>query len=197
MWYVLKTRTGEEEKLTELIHKMVPKELYEECFVIYQEQLWRRQQQNFIHVKRAFPGYVFITSKEPEALFFCMKKVPVMAKLMTDDEFFFLFVEKEEAELLQKIMDQNHVIGLSYLLTDGEGNIQQVSGPLEVCVPQIVRCQYSKRHVLVRLKLLGKEKTILFGIVLKEDLGQELRYGKVETPVNGIEKRRFSCGGIY
>lgn len=197
LWYVLQTKTGEEEKLAELIYKMVPKELYGECFVIYQEQLWRRQKQNYIHVKRAFPGYVFITSKEPEALFFCMKKVPVMAKLMADDESFFLFVEKEEAEFLQKIMDQNHVIGLSYLLTDGKGNIQQVSGPLEACVSQIVRCQYGKRYVLVRLKLLGKEKAILLGIVLKEDLDQELRYGKVEAPVNGMERRRFSCGGIY
>ncbi|RKJ05558.1 hypothetical protein D7X87_07695 [bacterium D16-54] len=172
LWYVLQTRTGEEGKLTELIHKMVPKELYEDCFVIYQEQLWRRRQKNFVHVKRAFPGYVFITSNQPEALFFCLKKVPAMAKLMIDDECFFLFVEKEEADFLQKIMDENHVIVLSYLLTDGKGNILQVSGPLKACVSQIVACRYGKRHVLVRLKLLGKEKTILLGIVLKEDLDQ-------------------------
>ena len=194
LWYVLQTRTGEEGKLTELIHKMVPKELYEDCFVIYQEQLWRRRQKNFVHVKRAFPGYVFITSNKPEALFFCLKKVPAMAKLMLDDESFFLFVEKEEAEFLQKIMDQNHVIVLSYLLTDGKGNILQVSGPLKACVSQIVQCRFGKRYVLVRLKLLGKEKTILLGIVLKEDMEQELWYGKVEMPVGAMERGRFSCG---
>lgn len=194
LWYVLQTRTGEEEKLTELIHKMVPKELYEDCFVIYQEQLWRRQQKNFVHVKRVFPGYVFITSNQPKALFFCLKRVPAMAKLMLDDESFFLFVEKEEADFLQKIMDQNHVIVLSYLLTDGKGNILQVSGPLKACVSQIVQCRFGKRYVLVRLKLLGKEKTILLGIVLKEDLEQELWYGEVEMPVRMLERRRFSCG---
>ena len=90
LWYVLQTRTGEEEKLTGLIRRMVPRELYKECFVVYQEQLWRRQQKNFVHVKRAFPGYVFIISKEPEALFFCLKKVPAMAKMMADEDFFFL-----------------------------------------------------------------------------------------------------------
>ena len=186
LWYVLQTRTGEEEKLAGLVHRMIPKELYGECFVIYQEQLWRRQQQNFIHVKRAFPGYVFITSREPKALFFCLKKVPVMAKMMANDECFFLSVEKEEVEFLQRIMNRNHVIGLSYLLTDGKGKILQVSGPLEVCVPQIVKCRYGKRNVLVRLKLLGKEKTVLLGIVLKEDLEQGLgewkgERGKQET----------------
>ena len=72
LWYVLQTRAGQEEKLAELISKMIPRGLYGECFVVYQEQLWRRKQQSFVHVKRAFPGYVFITSREPEALFFCL-----------------------------------------------------------------------------------------------------------------------------
>lgn len=182
LWYVLQTKTGEEEKLIELIHKLVPKELYKECFVIYQEQLWRRQQHNFVHLKRVFPGYVFIASKDPEALFFCLKRVPAMAKLMADDESFFLSVEKEETQFLQKIMNKDHVIGLSYLLTDGKGTILQVSGPLETCLDQIVKCRYGKRHVLVRLKLLGREKTVMLGIVLKEDMEQRLQHGKNENP---------------
>lgn len=182
LWYVLQTKTGEEEKLIELIHKLVPKELYKECFVIYQEQLWRRQQHNFVHLKRVFPGYVFIASKDPEALFFCLKRVPAMAKLMADDESFFLSVEKEETQFLQKIMNKDHVIGLSYLLTDGKGTILQVSGPLETCLDQIVKYRYGKRHVLVRLKLLGREKTVMLGIVLKEDMEQRLQHGKNENP---------------
>ena len=178
MWYVLQTRTGEEEKLEGLIKRMVPKDLYGECFVICQEQLWRRRQQNFVHVKRAFPGYVFITSKEPKALFFCLKQVPAMARMIVDDEFSFLFVEREEAEFLKEIMDESHVIRLSYMLTDGRGQIQKVSGPLKACADRIVTCRYGKRHVLVRLKLLGKEKTVLLGIVLKEDVDRGSRYEK-------------------
>ena len=48
-WYVLQTRTGEEEKLVDLVHKLVPDYLYGACFVVRQEQLWRRRQQNLIH----------------------------------------------------------------------------------------------------------------------------------------------------
>ncbi|MCI9533384.1 MAG: hypothetical protein HFG53_01070 [Lachnospiraceae bacterium] len=188
LWYVLQTRTGEEEKLAGMIRALVPGNLYGECFVMYQEQLWRRQQQNFVHVKRVFPGYVFITSKEPEALFFCLKKVPAMAKLMADGDCCFLSVEKEEAAFLKKIMNPDHVIVLSYLLTDGKGNIRKVSGPLKNCVQQIVRCRYGKRHVLVRLNLLGEEKTILLGIILKEDVCEELRYGKVEAGIQVPEQ---------
>lgn len=170
LWYVLQTRTGKEEQLAELVQRMVPENLYGECFVIYQEQLWRRQKRNFVQIKRAFPGYVFITSNEPEALFFCLKQVPAMAKMIMDDDFSFLFVEREEAEFLEQIMDENHVIGLSYMQTDGKGKIQQVSGPLETCLNRIVKCRYGRRHVLVRLKLLGKEKMVLLGIIFKEDM---------------------------
>lgn len=188
LWYVLQTRTGEEEKLVGLIRKMVPGNLYGECFVIYQEQLWRRQEKNLVQVKRAFPGYVFITSKEPEALFFYLKQVPAMSKMMADDTYSFLFVEREEEEFLKQIMDENHVIGLSYLETDRKGKICQVSGPLENCVSQIERCRLGKRHVLVRLKLLGKEKTVLLGIVLDEDICRELKFGKVEAPIQVPER---------
>ncbi len=191
LWYVLQTRTGKEEKLAGLIQAVVPRHLYGECFVIYQEQLWRRRQENFVHVKRAFPGYVFITSKDPEALFFFLKQIPVRSKMMADDDFFFLAVEREESEFLKKIMDKDHVIGLSYLSTDGKGNIRHVSGPLKACKSQIVRCRFGKRNVLVRLKLLGEEKLVLLGIVLNDDICQELRYGKVEAPILVPERYRI------
>lgn len=187
-WYVLQTKTGEEQKLVLLIRKIVPGHLYNECFVVYQEQLWRRQGQNFVHVRRAFPGYVFITSDEPELLFLCLKQVPAMAKMIADGNYFFLPLEPGEAEFLGQIMNDGHVISLSYLSTDGHGDICQVSGPLAFCVSQIVRIRFGKRHVLVRLKLLGEEKTILLGIVLNEDICQELRYGKVEAPIQVPEE---------
>ena len=195
LWYVMQTRTGEEEKLAGLVRKMVPGDLYGECFVVYQEQLWKRKQKNVVHIRRAFPGYVFITSREPEALFFCLKQVPAMSKMIADDECFFLSVEKKESKFLRQIMDENHVIGLSYLSTDGNGKIRQVSGPLESCVPQLVRCRFGKRHVLVRLSLLGKEKTVLLGIILNEDICQELRYGKVEAPVKVPEQYQIKASG--
>ena len=34
---------------------------------------------------------------------------------------------------------------------------------------------FGKRHVLVRVKLHGEEKTVLFGIVLDEDICQGMR----------------------
>ena len=190
-WYVLQTRTGEEEKLVEMVRRVVPHPLYGECFVIYHEQVWRRQQKNFVQVRRAFPGYVFITSREPEALFFCLKKLPAMVKMMAHDDDFFLPVEAEEEAFLKQMMNEQHVIGLSYLETDGKGRILRAAGPIKSCISQIVRLKFGKRYALVRLRLLGREKEIFFGIVLKEDLKEELWYGKVEAPIRVPEKYCF------
>ena len=49
-WYVLQTKTGGEEKLADMIRKLLAPELYEECFTVYFEQLWRR---------RAMPLYMW------------------------------------------------------------------------------------------------------------------------------------------
>ena len=195
LWYVLQTKTGGEEKLVEMIHRMVPADLYGECFVIYHEQLWRRQQQTFIHVKRAFPGYVFITSREPEALFFCLKKLPAMTKMMVDEEKFFLSLELQESAFFLLFTNKQHVIGLSYLETDGKGRILRAAGPIKSGISQIVRLKFGKRYALVRLRLLGREKEIFFGIVLKEDLKEELWYGKVEAPIRVPEKYCFEKTG--
>lgn len=190
-WYVLQTTVGEEEKLVEMIHKIVPKHLYGECFVIYHEQLWRRKQKNFIQKKRAFPGYLFITSKEPKALFFCLKNLPAAAKLMTDDESFFLSVDPEETAFLEQITDEQHVIRLSYLETDGNGKILQVSKPLSTCQSQIVRFKFGKRYVLVRIQLLGRKKDMMFGIVLNEDVCREIQDKKTQIPSSFLNNIKY------
>jgi len=181
LWYVLQTETGREDNLVKLIRRIVPGHLYGECFVAYHERLWRRQKRNFIHVERVFPGYVFITSDDPEGLFLCLKEVPAMSRMMADGDFTFIPVDPDEATFLEQIMDEDHVMHLSYVATDGRDHVYQVSGPLEVCMSKIERFQFRKRYAVVHLSLLGKEKSILMGILLNEDIREELQFGKVEA----------------
>jgi len=191
LWYVLQTETGREGNLVKLIERIVPGYLYGECFVAYHERLWRRRQRNFIHVECAFPGYVFITSDDPEGLFLCLKQVPAMSKMMADGDFTFIPVDPEEASFLEQIMDEDHVMHLSYVATDGRDHVYQVSGPLEACMSKIERFQFRKRYAVVRLSLLGEEKSILMGILLNEDIREELRFGKVEA---SAEKQKGPIG---
>ena len=66
-WYLLKTWTGREEELVREVQKIIPPQMYEECFVIWQERIWRKQQKSIVHMEPLFPGCVFLTCREREA----------------------------------------------------------------------------------------------------------------------------------
>lgn len=183
MWYVVQTVTGREEELVHMIRDIIPSSLYVDCFVIYYERVWRKQQQSIVHVERLFPGYVFVVSAEPEELFLNLKKVPAMSKLIADGNHTFLSLEIDEETLFQNILGENHIIHLSYVKTDGKNHIRCIAGPLKNYMDQVVRFQLKKRYVIIRLKIMGIEKTVALGIILNEDIQQEITYGKVEIPM--------------
>ncbi len=187
-WYVIQTYTGGEEKLVEMIRRIVPVQYYDKCFVVYSEQLRHRQQENQIHVLRLFPGYIFISSDDIEQLFRCLKKVPAMTKIMSTDDFAFTPLCDGEAEFLLDIMDADHIVRLSYVATDGRDHVGYLSGPLERCRDKIQAYRFRKRYAVIRLMLEGKEKEVKLGIILNDDIRRELAYGKVEAAAELPEK---------
>ena len=172
LWYVLQTRTGEEGKLTELIHKMVPKELYEDCFVIYQERIWRKQQRSTVQLKSVFPGCIFLTCPVAKVSWQQLERIPAISRLIAFGGLSMFPMMEEDARFLEKISGDEHIIRLSYVLKDEEGNIRKLSGPLKDFLGQVERIQFKKRYVMARHRLWGEEKLFVLGIALKEDMEQ-------------------------
>ena len=173
LWYVIQTFTGREEKLIRMMRRIVPRELYGDCFAAYHEQLRHRGQENQIHVERIFPGYVFVTSDEPDRLFLFLKNVPAMSKMMSDGEFYFLPLETAEARLLADIMDEDHVIRLSYVATDGKDHISYVAGPLEAAI-----AAGAERIAGYQFRLLSATE-ILQGTGLRQSGGADQGAGEI------------------
>lgn len=192
LWYVIQTYTGKEEKVVEMIRRVVPREFYGDCFVVYHEQLMKRQNENRVHIERAFPGYAFITSDDAERLFHCLKYVPAMSKMMADGEFCFLALDPQEAVFLETITDADHVVRLSYVSTDGKDHVLYTAGPLQHCMRRVEKYRFRKRCALIRLKLPGEEKLVRVGILLNDDIRSELAYGKVEAPISVPERYRIA-----
>jgi len=182
MWYVLQTMTGKEEELVQLVKEIVPSDLYSDCFVAYYERVWRRQQESLVHVERLFPGYVFIITNEPKQLYMCLKNVPAMSRIIGDGSFTFIPLEEDEEAFFQKMLIDQRIVRLSYVELDGKSHIIRVTGPLKEYKSAVVRAQYKKRYVIIKVKMMGAYKTVALGVILKEDVQQEIRYGKVETP---------------
>lgn len=182
-WYLLKTWIGKEEDLVNEIRRTVPPSMYHECFVIYHERIWRKQQRSVVHMELLFPGYVFLTSKETGSLFHGLGQIPAIAGLMICGGLTILPMMKEDGEFLTKISGKDHIVRLSYVLKDDQGQVCRVSEPLEVCKDYIERYQFKKRYAMVRHRLWGEEQAIVLGIILKEDAEQKLLYENMRTSV--------------
>ncbi len=224
-WYLLKTWAGREEELVREVQKIVPPQMYEECFVIWQERIWRKQQKSIVHMEPLFPGCVFLTCREMEAgtegkdlpgnedaagnkaiagnkamtengLFLpFLEKIPAAAQMMDGGIFTIFPMTGEDGQFLEKISGNEHVVRLSYVQKDEEGNICKLSEPLKVFQGQVERFQLKKRYAMVRHRLWGEERTFVLGIVLNEDGGEKLRYNEDEKlRYNGGERLSYNMG---
>ena len=175
LWYLLKTWAGREEELVKVIHKTIPSYQYKECFVIYQERIWRRQQRSIVHRERLFPGCVFLTcedSGKEDFLPRCPEKNPDIGNRMAWGNIAILPMMPKDGEFLEKISGTDHVVRLSYVQKEEGGEIALVSGPLKKCAGQMERIQLKRRYAVVRCRLWGEEQAIVLGIMLREDRGR-------------------------
>ena len=188
LWYAIQSYTGKEEQLTEMIRRVVPGENYAECFVPYFERLRCWRQQNQIHILRLFPGYLFLSTDDIEAVFRCLKNVPAMSKILTAGAFEFTPLYDSEAEFLNGILDADHIVRLTYAATDGKGRVTYMAGPLAKCRGRIETYKFRDRYAQVKLTIAGQEKTVRMGIILNDDVRREMSYGKVEAHIPTPEK---------
>ena len=180
LWYLLKTWVGREEELAKEILRAVPSDMYEECFVIRQERIWRKQHRSIVHVEPLFPGCVFLTCKKSEPIFNRLEQIPALTGLIACGNLAVFPMMKEDADFLIKISGEDHVVRLSYVMKDEQGRICKMSDPLKACREQIERYQFKKRYAMVRRRLWGEDLAIVLGIILKEDAERKLLYENME-----------------
>lgn len=166
-WYFVKTWVGREEELARKICRTIPNHRIQECFVIYQERIWRKQQKSIVHVEPLFPGCVFLTGA-------IAREQMEETKVMGNHGLHLFPMMQEDARFLEKISGKEHIVKLSYVQKDEKGNICRLSEPLNGCREEIERMQYKKRYAMVRHRLWGEEKILVLGILLKEDMNSQL-----------------------
>ncbi len=120
-WYLLKTWTGREEELVKEIRRTVPSYMYEDVFVIYTERIWRRQGRSIVHPEPLFHGCVFLTCRESEPIWRRMGQVPFLTQWMAMGYLTVYPLMEKDAEFLQKIAGDEHLMRLSYVLRERDG----------------------------------------------------------------------------
>lgn len=171
MWYVIQVTTGKEEAMKLLIETRLSSRLYERCFYIKRERIWRRGGECILHLETMFPGYLFVITDQPVELYMQLKKIPQFTRLLRTEDEVFLTVEEDEKQFLLNLLDEDDedTVRLSTVILNENQEIISVEGPLKHYVGAIVKKKLRLRYVMIDVVLFGKKRTVLVGIRLNEE----------------------------
>ena len=169
MWYVIQTRTGDEEKLVGLIEKMISKKHYKECFCMNRECARKTEKGYETFLRPLFPAYIFVVTDSPRQMYLELKRVPKLTKLLSDQEDTFFSVSEDEETFLKNVQNENHVVQRSLVEVDDKGTIIKANGAVGVYMNRIVRQRLRKRYVCVEQEFMGEKRKIYLGIKLEEE----------------------------
>lgn len=138
MWYVIQVRTGTEEEIQRQCENIIDNSILEKSFIPKYEQERKYQGEWHTELKVLFPGYVFLVSGEKEKLFFELKRIIGLTKLLgtgetivplTDEEISFLLRlggEEQNVKMSEGIIENDRVVVLSGPLKGNEGLIRKI-----------------------------------------------------------------------
>ena len=184
MWYVIQTMVGEEENVLLLMNVLVDKEAYVECFIPRYENVWMKQGKANVSVEKLFTGYVFIETETPERVFDQLKKVPTLTKLINDGDsrgYQFLAMDRAEEVFYREILDQEHILRLTYLHRGKDSRADKAMGPMGKYLDSITKVDWHHRRAFAKVMLLGEERSIRFGITLDKPQQENIENDKKHT----------------
>ena len=171
MYHVIQVAPREEQKTVELIRNTISKELCRSCF-FPMRHIRRKICGEFTDIReKLIPGYVFIETEHPHALYEEIKRIPRLTKILGTvfdedaDSFEFAELSSNEILWLSQIMSENDdTVHLSKVSVDEEGIVQILSGPLKVLENQVIKFDLHKRIAKVRVEFQPKTTVLHLGI---------------------------------
>lgn len=162
-WYVIQVRSKLEEKIKKSCEMIISKEFLKECFVPKNIRLkkvegkWREVEEIL------FDGYVFLVSDTPDELFFELKKIPDLTKMLgrSDNEIFSLY--EDEVEFLKSFSNFQHIVEMSSGFIENDV-VNITSGPLQGKEGIIRKIDRHKRIAIIEVELFGKLTTAKVGL---------------------------------
>ena len=171
MWYVIQTKSGDEEQEKLLMEKLVEPSSYSRLFVPLYEDVRRSNGKYMLSFRRMFPGYFFVETDEPNEVYRKLRSVPGFTRLLgseeRDGEKNFIPVEPEEEGFLTSLLDEG-IMHVSYIRMKNK-RIDRVIGPLAGYRNHISKLDIPHRRAIVTTKMFGRERKIKFGLWLEGD----------------------------
>lgn len=178
-YYVLQVAPREEEKAETHIRRLLPDELYGQCF--HPMRLIKKKfHGKWMEVhEKLLPGYVFITTESAEALYLQLKKIPLLTKMLGRELEYFVRLSGKERQWLDLLLRQNgsvnafakslpNEVGLSQIDIQEGNEILIVSGPLAEMEGMVRKINLHKRVAEVEVPFMNGSTVIHLGIEMVE-----------------------------
>ncbi len=113
--------------------------------------------------EKLFPGYLFVETEDPTRLFFEMKRIPVLSKILGDPEASFATLNPEEEGFIRRIGRRrgDHCIGVSTVQIASDApykkgdKVNILSGDLLDFQGEVVGYDFHKRKAMVQTGMFG------------------------------------------
>lgn len=151
MWYVMQVPTGRERILQEKCMETIQPPVLEKSFLPYYDEMIKKNGVWIIERQVLFPGYVFMVTKDPEALRRELRRISGWKQLlMTGGQI--VPITPAEEEFLRQFGSEEQIVHASRGII-ADGRILVLEGPLkgrEACIRKIDR---HKRRAYLELHL--------------------------------------------
>ena len=154
MWYVIQVRTGSEENIRLQCEANIPQDVMERCFIPYYEERRRIRGEWMTLKKILFPGYVFLITEEIDELFYQLKKVIGLTRLLGAGDEIIPLTERER-DFLLRFGGENQIVEMSEGIIE-QSRIRILSGPLMGMEGQIRKIDRHKRKAWIEVPMFGR-----------------------------------------
>lgn len=165
-WYAVQVRTGKEQETVDLCRKIVRANILTESFIPRYERMKRYQGGWHKEQLPMFPGYIFLVTERVEELFYRLKAVPELTKILGDGREF-IPIKDEEKALLQQMGNEEHVTEMSVGYITGE-QVVILSGSMKGMEGKIKKIDRHKRMAVLEVEMFGRWVDMKVGVEIVE-----------------------------
>lgn len=162
MWYVVQVRLGTEHNIRIQCNKKIPDTIMERCFIPYYEEKKKQNGTWNTLQKVLFPGYIFMITEDVEKLFFHLKTIEGMTKLIGTGQDI-IPLKEEEITFLKRFGGEEQIVSMSEGIIEGT-QVIITSGPLMGMEGLIQKIDRHKRKAWLDLELFGRMQQVEVGL---------------------------------
>lgn len=161
---VIQTVSGKEEVLHTYFEKIdAVQDLILETFYPRRQVKKRYRGEWKTVTEKLFPGYLFIDTRDSQALYQELKRIPVLSRILGDKEADFITLSQEEEAFIRRIGKNrgDHSIGISTVRIESDvsykkgDRVSVVSGDLKDFEGEIIGFDFRKRKAMIQTGLFG------------------------------------------